>query len=190
MENKKIVDYKVISSHYSTFEVGERMLSNNHRNLINFKNDLQYLENNLFKNKLKIEAINKLFLLEIDKQYPPYEIKETIRLKYLLDLSIFNEQKEFKISNETKERLINKKDSLEISIIENEKKIEKLKLEIENLKVETQVIDEINSNNNTSENNSPFVYLIKQYSNAGYVLQGGFYLRDGYGYQAMVKYEE
>ncbi len=52
------------------------------------------------------------------------------------------------------------------------------------------MLTEINSKIENLEEFNPVTFQMQQYANDGYVLQGGFYKGDMYGYQAMVKYEE
>lgn len=92
----------------------------------------------------------------------------------------FNEEKNEKLHENHK--------AIQLYINITSEKIDELNSSIEKLEEEIELFKVINPNQ--SQLQDAFVLKLYEYSKRGYVLQGGYFVHDGYGYQAMVKYEK
>lgn len=203
MEENKIIDYVVISENRDTVK-SAFSINNNLKLIAEYKSKLNTENSILEVCKYALNIINKISSLDnndISKNnLNVLSDEEKSRLEYLFSYlaNNFNDKYKYKINviklmngyftDEKNEKLHENHKAIQLYINITSEKIDELNSSIEKLEEKIELFKVINPNQ--SQFQDAFVLKLNEYSKRGYVLQGGYFVNDGYGYQAMVKYEK
>jgi DNA repair ATPase RecN len=206
MENKKIIDYVVVSGsvYNGNNNASLRSLIYEEKNVAvkisNHEMELQTASKKIDLLQQLIKEFQVFANYEVGKMFEPLTVIEKFRLETLNSLlreshyyivpDKMQGEKKYKMSTEIIDEIKHGINKYETNITSSKNTIQKLEVELKSFKAKLQIIKDIIQITGRERYPNELEQEVMYYTNLGYVTIGGVNVKQDLSYQAMVKYAD